>query len=81
MVAVVEPEFFLSEVIRRRVYRQGEKIGRLQDLVIVETGKLPEVSQLLIDRPYGQPALLVPWDKVVVVSTNEIAIELESLEA
>jgi len=81
MVAVVEPQFFLSEVIGRRVYRHAEKIGRLQDLVIVETGKLPEVSQLLIGRPYGRPALLVPWDKVVVISTNEIAIDIENPDA
>jgi len=81
MVAVVEPEFFLSEVIRRRVYRHAQKIGRLQDLVIVETGRLPEVVQLLVSRPYGQPSLLIPWDKVVVISTNEIAIDVESLDA
>jgi CBS domain-containing protein/sporulation protein YlmC with PRC-barrel domain len=81
MVAVVEAEFFLSEIVGRRVYRQSTRIGRLQDLVIVETGRLPEVSQLLIGRPYGQPALLVPWEKVVVISANEIAIAIESLEA
>lgn len=81
MVAVVEPEFFLSEIIGRRVYHHSQRIGRLQDLVIVETGKLPEVSQLLIKRPYGQTPLLVPWEKVVVISTNEIAIEADSLEA
>jgi len=81
MVTVVEPEFFLSEVIGRRVYRHSERVGRLQDLVIVETGKLPEISQLLISRPYGQPSVLVPWDKVIVISTNEIAIDVESLEA
>jgi magnesium transporter len=81
MVAVVEPEFFLSELIGRRVYRHSERIGRLQDLVIVETGRLPEVSQLLIGRPYGQPSLLVPWDRVVVVSTNEIAIDIDKPEA
>jgi magnesium transporter len=78
MVAVVEPEFFLSEVIGRRVYRHSLKIGRLQDLVIVETGRLPEVSQLVIRRPYGDPALLVPWDKVAVISTNEIAIDIDN---
>jgi magnesium transporter len=81
MVAVVEPSFFLSEIIGRRVYRHSEKIGRLRDLVIVETGKLPEVQQLVIERPYGQPALLVPWDKVVVISANEIAIDIENVEA
>ena len=81
MVAVVEPEFFLSEVVGRRVYRHSVRIGRLQDLVIVETGKLPEVTQLLISRPYGRPSLLVPWDKVVVISTNEIAIDVENPDA
>jgi CBS domain-containing protein/sporulation protein YlmC with PRC-barrel domain len=81
MVAVVEPAFFLSEVIGRRVYRGSERIGRLQDLVIVETGKLPEVSQLLVSRPYGAPALLVPWERVLVISTNEIALDIDRLEA
>jgi len=76
MVTVVEPEFFLSEVIGRRVLRHAGRIGRLQDLVIVETGKLPEVSQLVIARPYGQPALLVPWDRLVVISPNEISIDI-----
>jgi len=81
MVAVVESEFFLSEIIGRRVYRTSVRVGRLQDLVIVETGKLPEVSQLVISRPYGEPALLIPWDKVAVISTNEIAIEVDNLES
>ncbi len=80
MVAVVENEFFLSEIIGRRVIRQSERIGRLQDLVIVETGRLPEVAQLVVRRPYGYPSLLVPWEKVVVVSTNEIAIDIGALE-
>jgi CBS domain-containing protein/sporulation protein YlmC with PRC-barrel domain len=80
MVAVVEREFFLSEVIGRRVYWRSQRIGRLKDLVIVETGKLPEVSQLVVERPYGLPALLVPWDRVAVIASSEIAIEGESLD-
>jgi CBS domain-containing protein/sporulation protein YlmC with PRC-barrel domain len=80
MVTVVEPEFFLSEVIGRRVLRHAERIGRLQDLVIVETGKLPEVSKLVVRRPYGQPALVVPWDRVVVISPNEISIDIAKPE-
>lgn len=81
MVAVVETSFFLSEIIGRRVYRHSVRIGRLQDLVIVETGRLPEVSQLVVSRPYGQSSLVVPWEKVVVISTNEIAVDIEPLEA
>ncbi len=80
MVAVVEPEFFLSEVVGRRVYRHSKRIGRLQDLVILETGKLPEIRQLVVNRPYGQTPLLVPWERVVVISTNEIAIDIDNPE-
>ena len=78
MVAVVEREFFLSEAIGRRVFRGSERIGRLHDLVIVETGKLPEVSQLVVTRSMGRPSLLIPWERVVVVSSNEIAVDIES---
>jgi CBS domain-containing protein/sporulation protein YlmC with PRC-barrel domain len=81
MVAVVEPTFFLSEIVGRRVYRHAQRLGRLRDLVIVETGRLPEVTQLVVTRPYGQTPLLVPWERVVVISTNEIAIDAPALEA
>jgi CBS domain-containing protein len=80
MVAVVEQKFFLSEIIGRKVYRHSERIGRLQDLVIVETAKLPEVSKLLVSRPYGMPSLLVPWEKVQVISANEITVDIEAFE-
>ena len=65
MVAVVEQTFFLSEIIRRKVYRHAQRIGRLQDLVIVETGKLPEVSQLLIHRPVSYTHLTLPTNREV----------------
>ena len=41
MVAVLEHEFFLSEILGRRVYLKSAKIGRLDDLVIVETEQGP----------------------------------------
>jgi magnesium transporter len=81
MVAVHEQQFFLSEILGRKVFLGTERVGRLSDLVIVETGKIPEVSHLVVDRSFGYPALLVPWDKVVLVSVTEIVIDGASVTA
>ena len=79
MVAVLEREFFLTEILGRKVYLKSAKLGRLGDMVIVESGKVPEVSHLMVSRSFGYPSLLIPWDKVVLVSNNEIVIEVDNL--
>src|SRR5450759_2649987 len=76
MVAVLEHTFFLSEIIGRRVYLKTERIGRLNDMVIVETGKLPEISHFVVSRPYGYPSLLLPWDKLTLISNTEIVFDV-----
>lgn len=76
MVTVLEHEFFLSEILDRRVFAKRHRIGRLSDLAIVETGKLPEVTQVVIARPYGYPALTIPWDKVVLISNHEVVLDV-----
>ena len=43
---------------------RGKTIGKLADIIVAEHGKLPEVTHLLIDRPFGYKSLMVPWDKV-----------------
>ena len=75
MVTVLEHEFYLSEILDRRVFAKTKSIGRLSDLAIIETGKLPEVTQVVVDRPYGYPALTIPWEiwlarKVLPVSVG-----------
>lgn len=77
MVTVLEHEFYLSEILNRRVFARTRAIGRLGDLAIVETGKLPEVTQVIVTRPFGHPALALPWDKVLLISNNEIVIDIE----
>jgi magnesium transporter len=79
MVAVLEREFFISEILGRKVYLKSGKLGRLADMVIVETGKVPEVSHLVVSRAFGYPSLLIPWGKVVLVSNNEIVVDVEGL--
>jgi len=76
MVAILEHKFFLSEIISRKVYLKTERVGRLSDMVIVETGKLPEVTHFVVGRPFGYPALLLPWDKLRLISNTEIVFDV-----
>jgi magnesium transporter len=78
MVTVLEHEFYLSEILGRRVFVRKRQIGRIGDLAIVETGKIPEVTQLVVSRPFGYAALTVPWDKVLLISNNEVVIDIDA---
>lgn len=78
MAAILEPKFFLSEIIGRRVYLKTERVGRLTDMVIVETGKLPEVTHFVVNRPFGYPSLLLPWDKLTLISNTEIVFDVQA---
>jgi len=77
VVTVLEQEFCLSEILNRRVFARKHRIGRLSDLAIVETGKLPEVTHVIVKRPFGYPALTVPWEKVLLVSNSEVVLECD----
>jgi CBS domain-containing protein len=78
MVTVLEHEFYLSEILGRKIFVKKLQIGRLGDLAIVETGKLPEVTHVIVDRPFGHPALTIPWDKVLLISNHEIVLDIEA---
>ena len=76
MVTVLEHEFYLSEILDRRVFVKKHRIGRLSDLAIVETDKLPEVTHVIVSRPYGHLPLTVPWDRVLLISNEEIVLDI-----
>jgi magnesium transporter len=80
---MLERECFLSEILGRRVFIRTNRVGRLGDVAIVETGKLPEVSHFIVERSFGYPALLVPWTKISLISNTEIVVgdgEIETFE-
>ncbi len=76
MATVIEQEFFLSEILGRRVFVKKNRIGRLSDLAIAETGKLPEVTHVVVSRSFGYPPLTVPWDRVRLISNQEIVLDI-----
>ena len=76
MVTVLAQEFYLSEILGRRVYVGTQRVGKVGDLAIVETGKLPEVTHVIVSRSFGYPALTIPWEQMLLISNNEVALDL-----
>ena len=76
----VEKRYFLTELIGVRAFLQGKKIGKLTDVVVVDQGKLAEVTHFQIGRPFGDPTLLVPQQKVQSLGPREIILDIESPE-
>ena len=68
--------FFLSRIIGARVMLRGKKVGTLSDLVIMETGKIPEVRQVVVARPFGKPPLVIPWERVSSMEDREMVVDL-----
>ena len=73
-------KFLLSEMLGAKVFLHEKKIGSLSDLMIVETGKLPEVSNFVISRPFGDPSLLIPWEHMVSLEPQQIVIDIDDLK-
>jgi CBS domain-containing protein/sporulation protein YlmC with PRC-barrel domain len=76
-----EESFFLTQLLGARASLQSRKIGKLKDLVAVDQGKVAEVTHFQIARPFGEPALLIPSQKVRSVSPREIVLDIEDPKA
>jgi len=70
----------LSTLLGARILLKGKKIGKLTDLMIVETGTLPEVKNLIISRPFGDPSLLVPWERVRIFAPGTCEIDIDEIK-
>jgi CBS domain-containing protein len=66
----------LSELLGSKVLtRSGAKLGKLKDFVFVDDPKYAEVTHLIIGRPYGDPSLKVPWERVQATSSKKITVQ------
>lgn len=70
----LDKELFLSEIMGAKVFVEKTLIGKLEDFVISETGKLPEVTHIYVLRKYGRPPLTIPWSLVSNWTTKDIKI-------
>lgn len=74
-----EQTYFLTSILGNKVLWNKKKIGTLADIVIMD-GNIAEVTYFYITRPFGYPSLLVPWEKIISVSSKEIVIDIEGME-
>ncbi|MFH0770119.1 MAG: CBS domain-containing protein [Candidatus Peregrinibacteria bacterium] len=72
---------YFTDVLGTKVIANGKKIGRLSDMIIVENEHLPNVTFLHIRRSFGNPALLIPWERVKVFGNREIVVHIEDVRS
>jgi hypothetical protein len=77
----LEKPYFLTELIGARAYLHGKKIGKLTDIIVVDQGKLAEVTHFEIGRHFGDPPLVIPRHSVQSFSPREITVDIEGPES
>ena len=70
-----EQLFRLSDLIKCRVLKNGEKIGTLSDFVILDKGVVAEVTHVCVHRPFGRRQLYLPWQNVEELSTIAVVLD------
>lgn len=78
--AKFEQTYLLSELLGRKVYWNGKKIGKLDDIAIHESGSVPEVTEIIVSRSFGYKSLLIPWENVQELNDQKVTIVTETLE-
>ena len=72
----INQHYMLSDLIGLRASINDKKIGTLDDIIVTDAPKLPEVTHVRITRPFGYPALMVPWNCVADISERNIVLNL-----
>jgi magnesium transporter len=77
-----EQVYFLSAILGTKVIFGKSKIGKLAD-VVIKDGVIAEVTCFYIERPFGHPSLLIPWENISSVNTKQIILDtkIENIES
>jgi hypothetical protein len=80
-----EELYQLSDLRKRPVLVGARKIGWLADLMIMDQGVVAEVTHLCVHRPFGDPTVYLPWQKVQILTHQGVVLdvktELEELQS
>jgi CBS domain-containing protein/sporulation protein YlmC with PRC-barrel domain len=71
-----EASFFLSDLIGTKAFVRGKKIGKLADLLIREQEKIPEVTHIIVSRPFGHKSLMVPFERVGELGYERVILDI-----
>jgi magnesium transporter len=72
----VNQQYMLGDLLGLRALINGKKIGTLDDIIVTDAPRLPEVTHVRITRPFGYAALMVPWDHVGNITGRDIALNI-----
>ncbi len=75
-----ETSYFLSDLIGAKVIVQNKKIGKLDDLLIRENEKIPEVTHLIVSRHFGYKSLLVPFEHVADLTPDKVVLDISDIK-
>jgi len=75
-----EHKYYFTDLLGTKIVWNGNKIGRLADMVVEENSHLPNVTHLLVHRPFGDPSLLIPWEKVKIFGRNEVVVHFDYIK-
>ncbi len=78
---IFEQRFNLSDLTNNRVYLRGKRIGKLEDLAVVDLDKFAEVTHVCIGRPFGQSTIYAPWSAVRSLSGKEVIVDVDNIES
>jgi magnesium transporter len=71
----------LSDILNVPVLKSGKQIGSLNDLMIIETTKIPEVRSLYVTRSFGNPSLIIPWEHVHTFTGRGIEVTISDTKS
>jgi CBS domain-containing protein/sporulation protein YlmC with PRC-barrel domain len=74
-----EASFFLSDLIGAKIFVQGKKVGKLEDLLIREQEKIPEVTHIIVSRPFGHKSLLVPFERIAAFAQDRVELDVTDI--
>ncbi|MBF0460962.1 MAG: magnesium transporter [Magnetococcales bacterium] len=80
-LSTLEHQFYLTNFVGRKVYNRGEKTGVVGDVVALDKEPVPEVTHLLVHRPRGRHSLMVPWDKINMITSTQVVVDLTDIES
>jgi CBS domain-containing protein len=66
--------FLLSDLRRRSVRLGDEKIGWVDDFIILDKDIVAEVTHVCVGQSFGRPRLFVPWLHVRAVSAKAVVL-------
>jgi len=71
----------LNSLIGIRVMLHGKKIGTISDIIMEMKSPLPVITHLYVGRLFGSLSLMIPWDNVLSITSEEAVINIPDIRS